>query len=89
MGELALEVAGVHHTSMLALPAGRLHQFSHASADDPVLSELHKTIQPGWPDTKTDVKEAIHSYFDSHDELTVQDNLVFKGLVVVVPMALC
>lgn len=42
VGKLALEVVGVDHTLMLVLPAGRLHQFSHASADDPVLSDLRK-----------------------------------------------
>ena len=87
MGELALEVAGVDHTSIQAFTAGRLHQFSHTSADNPVLSELRKTIQLGWPESKVDV--AIYQYFDFCDELIVQDSLVFKGPPVVVPMALC
>ena len=43
--ELALEVAGIDQTSTLALPAERLHQLQHASADDPVLCKLRKTIR--------------------------------------------
>jgi len=86
--ELALEVAGIDHTSTLALPAERLHQLQHASADDPVLCELRKTILQGWPECKAGVTEALHAYYDFRDELTVEDQLVFKGPVVVVPAAL-
>ena len=57
VGELALEVAGVDHTALLALPAERLHQLQHTSADDPVLYELRTTIRQGWPECKTDVTE--------------------------------
>ena len=42
----------------------------------------------GWPDCKTDVTEAFHAYYNFRDELTVQDQLVFKGGVVVIPAAL-
>ena len=86
--KLALAVAEVDHTSMLALPAERLHQFQHASADDPVLSELRRTIQLGWPEYKSEITEVLHPYYDFRDELTVQDQLVFKGPVVVVPATL-
>ena len=62
--ESALEVAGIDHTSTLAL--------QHASADDPVLCELHRTIQQGWPECKSDVTEVLRAYYDFRDELTVQ-----------------
>ena len=35
-----------------------------------------------------EVPEAARSYYDFQDELTVQDPLVFKGPVVVIPAAL-
>ena len=54
-----LAVAEVYHTSMLGLAAERLHQFQHASADDPVVSELRKTIQLGWPVCKLEVTEVL------------------------------
>ena len=88
VGESALEVAGVDHTAMLTLPTERLQQLSHASADDPMLYELRKTIQQGWPECKSDITEALHPYFDFRDELTVQEYLVFKGPIVVVPAVL-
>ena len=82
------EVATVTHASYLALPGDRLHQFQHVSADDPVLMELRKTILQGWPEEKSALSDALHAYYDFRDELTVEDTLVFKGPVVVVPAAL-
>ena len=37
---------------------------------------------------KSDVPECIHPYFDFRDELTVQDQLVFKGAQLLVPAAM-
>ena len=85
---LALEVASLDHSSSLALPPERLHQFRHASADDPLLIELRRTIENGWPASKSDLTESLHPYYDFRDELTYQDQLVFKGSTVVVPAAL-
>ena len=61
----------------------RLHRFKHASADDPVLSHLRSTIQQEWPTCKSDVAHALHSYYDFRDELTTQEDLVFKGSLVI------
>lgn len=86
--EMALEAVGIVHTATLALPADRLHQLQHASADDPVLRELRKTIHQGWPERKSDIGEALQAYYDFRDELITEGDLVFKGAVVVVPAAL-
>ena len=85
---IARDLAEVDHTVSLALPADQIQQLQHASADDPVLKELRKVIQQGWPQSKAEVHEALHAYYDFRDELTAQDQLVFKGPVVVIPTAL-
>ena len=82
------EFVDVDHSSTLALPPERVQQFQHLSVDDPVLQDLRRTIQQGWPSTKSGVLGALHAYYDFRDELTVQNDLVFKGSVVVVPAAL-
>ena len=56
--------------------------------DDPVMQVLHETIRRGWPESKSDVPESIHPYFDVRDELIVEDELVFKGPLLVVPAAM-
>jgi hypothetical protein len=43
----------------LALPQEHVQQLQHASADDPVLCQLRRTIQLGWPDRKSEVLEML------------------------------
>ena len=53
-----------------------------------MLQVLRETILRGWPNSKTEVPEIVQAYYDIYDELTIQDDLVFKGQQVVVPVAL-
>jgi len=63
-------------------------QIKHASADDPVLQILREVIQQEWPKKKADVPPAIWAYYDVCDEITIQDQFVFKGPRVVIPAVL-
>ena len=59
-----------------------------ASEHDLVLQKLRDIILQGWPANKVDVPECVRPYFDSRDELTVQDALVFKRDLLVVPTSM-
>ena len=85
---MAQDLEEVDHTLSLALPADRIQQLKHGSTDDPVLQELRKLIWHGWPDSKSEVPDILHAYFDFRDELTAQEQLIFKGPAVVIPAAL-
>ena len=85
---MAQDLEEVDHTLSLALPADRIQQLKHDSTDDPVLQELRKIIWHGWPDSKSEVPDILHAYFDFRDELTAQEQLIFKGPAVVIPAAL-
>ena len=76
------------HTALLAIPPDQLERIKQASADDLVLTELRATIQAGWPEHKSQVSESVVAYYDVRDELTVQDSLVFKGPLIVIPNTL-
>ena len=78
----------VDHTATLAVSPERLEQLRHASAEDAELQMLRKTILQGWPERKSDTLECVHAYFDFRDELTIQDQLLFKGPRLVVPLAM-
>ena len=72
----------------LSVSKDRLTQIRHASADDPVLQVCRETIQQGCPEHKSQVPLAIRAYYNFLDELTIQDQLVFKGPRIVIPAAL-
>ena len=44
-------------------------------------------IQHGWPENKSTLPLLASPYFDTRDELSVQDGLIFKGERAVVPKA--
>ena len=78
----------VDHASMLAINDDHVQQIKHASVDDPVFQVLRRTIVDGWPDNKDKLPDCLRAYYDFRDELTVQDQLVFKGQRLVVPASL-
>ena len=86
--EFSQTLEDVDHTASLSFSDDRLQQVRHASADDPVLQVLRGIIRHGWPTSKSEVPECAHAYFDFRDELTVQEQLVFKGDLLVIPAAL-
>lgn len=42
----------------------------------------------GWPETKKDVDEEIRPYFQMKEELTVSDDIIFRGNRVIIPAEL-
>ena len=82
------ELKEIDHTLVLAITDDRLQQIKPVSSDDPVMQALRETILQGWPESKSEVLECVLPYFDFRDELTVQDQLVFKGAQLVVPAAM-
>ena len=58
------------------------------SANDPVLKAFREIIQEGWPSNKLEAPKIVRPYFNIRDKLTIQDELVFKGHSVVIPVAM-
>ena len=86
--EFAKQLESIDHAESLTMPGEQLHRFKQFSHEDPVLKPLREMILRGWPNSKSGVPESIHAYYDIRDELTIQDDLIFKGQQVVVPSAL-
>ena len=86
--ELTQELEAVDHRAFLPVSKERWQQIKYATADDPVLQQLRATIRQGWPKQRSDVPGCLYVYFDIGDVLTVQDELVFKGQLLVVPASL-
>ena len=83
--EFTQALESVDHLAFLPVSNKRWKQIKHASADDPVSHKLRATICQGWLKQRSDVPECLYLYFNIRDVLTVQDELVFKGQLLVVP----
>ena len=86
--DVARECETLDHRSTLPVTKERWQQLQFASEHDLVLQKLRDIILHGWPANKLDVPECVRPYFDSRDELTVQDALVFKRDLLVVPISM-
>ena len=63
----------------------RLAEIQKETLNDPSLQRLKETIIKGWPNNKAKVAEDIQQYFSIRDELSVQDEIVFKGQRCIIP----
>ena len=78
----------VNMVSFLPIRNERLTQIWKATEQDKVCDQLRKTIIQGWPTRKMDLFVVLHPYFHTHDEMSVQDGLIFKGNRVLIPLSL-
>jgi len=87
--DLMLELEEVDQTAIAnAIPVAQLQQIQDTSSADPVMKILREAGQKGWPATKSEISESLYPYYDIRDELTVQDNLIFKRQQLVIPAML-
>ena len=82
--DLINELEEIDNKQYLVVSEDRWQQIRHASADDPVLQQLQVTLCFFLPESKSDLPEAFYPYCDHRDTVTVQDNMVVKGQLLVI-----
>ena len=55
---------------------------------DQVLCQLHTVIVSYWPDDKNQLPTILHPYWSYRDELSVQNGIIYKSAVVMVPQSM-
>ena len=66
----------------------QLHEIRSATRNDEELQEVKRLILAGWPDNKNEVKDATKPYFNIREELTCQNDILFKGERIIIPQEL-
>jgi hypothetical protein len=74
--------------SVLPISTSRMSELQRATAADPVLQTVGKFIQHGWPDRVTSVPQHARQFYLFRDELTLDNDIVMKGLKAVIPQSL-
>ena len=62
--EIVNSLEEMDHTISLLLSAEQLLQIKHVSKDE---QQLRETIRNGWPQSKSNVLECLHPYYDFRD----------------------
>ena len=86
--ELRHSVEVVDLTKHLPISSRRLKQIQEATNKDSTLQTLKQHILLGWPNDKTQVPLEIRPYVKCHDELSIQDSILFKGSRIIIPTGL-
>ena len=86
--EFAHELEEVDHRIPLPVSDARWHPIKCTSADDPVFQKLRSVIQHGWPKNRSNLHQCLYPFYDMRDELTIQEELIFKGQQLVVQVCL-
>ena len=71
------EVEAVNIAQDLPVSAGRVDAIGKNTEEDHELQELIKVILTGWPEDKSQVPNLAVPYFNVHDELTIQNGVIF------------
>ena len=72
-------------TSQLKARSDSLHNLRIATQHDKKLAILKHIIQQGWPNTIKEVPTKVQKCWTFHEELTVEDGLVLKGMRIIIP----
>ncbi|XP_033745588.1 uncharacterized protein K02A2.6-like [Pecten maximus] len=83
-----IAVNEVHLLLYLPVSPEKLQEFRKATAEDVELQQLQKVVLDGWPDRRDQISLNIRQYWDSQDEISCVDGLLFKGHKLVVPRTL-
>ncbi|XP_033760776.1 uncharacterized protein K02A2.6-like [Pecten maximus] len=69
--------------SMISVSTQKYTEIQSATSSE--LKVLMNIIHKGWPDTKSEVCTEAKPYWDSRDQLSVLDSIVYKGSRIVIP----
>ena len=90
--ELDLRVDGIEMTTaevhrcdidLVNFSQRKQHQLRDQTTRDPTMNALMETIIQGWPDSIKDLPTDVRVFWSFHDELAVEDGIIFKGKQVI------
>ena len=85
---ISSEVESINMTQDVCLKPSTLQEIKQHTAKDDSLQELIKVIKTGCPETKGELSHLVLPYFGIRDELSVDDDVVFRGERLLIPKSL-
>ncbi len=82
------EVESTHPVNHLTISQERFAEIQKETLSDPSLLRVKETIIEGCPNNKAKVAKEVQQYYSIRDELSVQDEIVFKGQRCIIPKSL-
>ena len=83
-----MEFESINMAQFISISNERLTDVRAEAIADKMLQLLKETILHGWSNNKHELLPEVWPYFGIRDELSMQDELIFRGERVVVPAKL-
>lgn len=68
---------------LISVSPQKYEEIKRATGEE--LAVLRDTVMKGWPDSRSETAFETRPYWDSRDQLSVLDGIVYKGLKIVIP----
>ena len=75
----------VNAISISAFTRSLLTKIAAGTQQDPILSTVHRLTLNGWPNRYINIPRITRNYWNFHDELSIEDDLLMKGEWVIIP----
>ena len=72
----------------LAVSEESFQKIHYATSQDQTLQSVKMLIHHGWPEERSKSPPCTHPFWNNRDELTIQNEILFKGMKVVILQAL-
>ncbi|KAJ8048542.1 hypothetical protein HOLleu_00898 [Holothuria leucospilota] len=82
------ETEKISMVNFLPVSSSTLKAIQQATEEDSTLPSVNQYIIYGWPNNKHELQPMTHAYFNIRDELSAQDNVLFKGKRCIIPSSL-
>ena len=80
-----LQVCAFEVRTISAFSEEKLQELKNSVNDDVVLQKLINIVRQGWPQERSNLEIDLRPFWDSRDEISVYDGIVFKGERVIIP----
>ena len=87
-GNTERELESINMIQYLPVSEATQTPIREATEADATLRQLKTIIRQGWPASKEEVSENVRDYFSFHEELSIQNGLIFKGERLVIPASM-
>ena len=83
-----LGLDNINYAEYISVSRNSQAEINVATENDPALQLLKVTVMKGWPDSKEQTSAMIQEYKNYHEEITIQDGILYKGLCMIIPVTL-
>ncbi|CAC5360353.1 unnamed protein product [Mytilus coruscus] len=83
-----IEINEIQLKAHLPISPEKYELFKKQTESDEILQQMKKINEEGWPMKKEELPEDLKMYWQFRNEITCIDNLLYKGLKLIIPTSL-